>query len=389
MATPVVFNGVSYSVPAFGDVGYAQGPGNLSSYLIALASGTLQATGGLFSLTSQANFGPNFGLTALDFTSVTALPATAGVLRLAKTDVIDWRNNANTLNLPLGINGTDQLTFNGAVVGLAGGFVTSVSGTTNQINSTGGTTPILSLSSTLIVPGTFTIPAVTNQIVLGTTNTITLNSPAPAGSLVYTIPDVAGAASFVMTLGNQTISGVKTFNSQILVTGGAGGLTLSASTIAMGGNKITGLANGTAATDAAALGQLKVLQNVFATAASSSSLTSATFTATVVTGSITPTSASSRVKITAMFMSYIPVAAGTGQYYIARGTTKLGTGNAMAEQGDQGVSFTVGVITLSWIDSPATTSATSYTVYGSNTNAVGTITVGNGRDWSMVLEEIV
>ena len=119
MSTPVTFNGVNYSIPAFGDVGYAQGPGNLSSYFIALASGTLQATGGLFSLTSQANFGPNFGLTAFDFISVTTLPATAGVVRLAKTDAIEWRNNANGANLPLAINGSDQLTFNSVIIATA------------------------------------------------------------------------------------------------------------------------------------------------------------------------------------------------------------------------------------------------------------------------------
>ncbi len=37
-----------------------------------------------------------------------------------------------------------------------GGVVTSVTGTANQINSTGGTTPVLSLSNTVIIPGTLT-----------------------------------------------------------------------------------------------------------------------------------------------------------------------------------------------------------------------------------------
>jgi hypothetical protein len=54
------------------------------------------------------------------------------------------------------------------------------------------------------------VPKVTDQLVLGTTNTITLTAPAPAASRTYTIPDVLAAASFVMTEGNQTINGVKT-----------------------------------------------------------------------------------------------------------------------------------------------------------------------------------
>lgn len=39
MATSVVFNGVTYSIPAYRDTGYAQGNGNLSQYLVALAAG--------------------------------------------------------------------------------------------------------------------------------------------------------------------------------------------------------------------------------------------------------------------------------------------------------------------------------------------------------------
>lgn len=38
MSTPVTFAGNQYNVPAYQDTGYAQGTGNLSSYLIALAA---------------------------------------------------------------------------------------------------------------------------------------------------------------------------------------------------------------------------------------------------------------------------------------------------------------------------------------------------------------
>jgi hypothetical protein len=62
---------------------------------------------------------------------------------------------------------------------------------------------------------TLTVSATTNQLILGTTNTITITSPAPAASRVYTIPDVSAAASFVMTEGIQTIAGAKTFTSAI------------------------------------------------------------------------------------------------------------------------------------------------------------------------------
>lgn len=53
-----------------------------------------------------------------------------------------------------------------------GGGVSSVSGTANQINSTGGTTPVLSISSTFVFPGSATAttqPAGDNSTKIATT----------------------------------------------------------------------------------------------------------------------------------------------------------------------------------------------------------------------------
>lgn len=73
--------------------------------------------------------------------------------------------------------------------------------------------------STSLTPtfSTVTASAIINQLVLGITNTVTITSPAPAAPRVYTIPDVLGPASFVMTAGAQTIGGVKTFSSGIIL----------------------------------------------------------------------------------------------------------------------------------------------------------------------------
>lgn len=59
-----------------------------------------------------------------------------------------------------------------------------------------------------------TIKATTNQIILGTTNTTTINATAPAASRVYTIPDAGGSASFVLTTSTdgQTIAGTITLS---------------------------------------------------------------------------------------------------------------------------------------------------------------------------------
>lgn len=67
--------------------------------------------------------------------------------------------------------------------------------------------------------GALTITPVSNQIVLGTTNTATISASAPSASRVYTISDPGGSASFVMTEGAQTVNGVKTFADGTNVTG--------------------------------------------------------------------------------------------------------------------------------------------------------------------------
>jgi hypothetical protein len=63
-----------------------------------------------------------------------------------------------------------------------------------------------------VLDSAVSVTPTTNQIVLGTTNTTTINSTAPSASRVYTIPDAGGAANFVMSAGTQTITGNKTFS---------------------------------------------------------------------------------------------------------------------------------------------------------------------------------
>lgn len=105
-------NGVVYPIPVQGDQGW--GP-PLTRYLVALPSGMLQKTGGTFTLTADVNFGASFGLLAAYF-SGRGTVATAGLLRLSKTDVIDWRNNAGNGNNVLATDSSDNLTYNGGVI---------------------------------------------------------------------------------------------------------------------------------------------------------------------------------------------------------------------------------------------------------------------------------
>lgn len=87
--TAVTLNGVTYFVPQPGEKGptYDQ---DLTNYLIALATAFPQG-GASPSSTFQA------------LISATSLPATAGQIRFAKTDLEEWRNSGNTGNDILGI----------------------------------------------------------------------------------------------------------------------------------------------------------------------------------------------------------------------------------------------------------------------------------------------
>jgi len=113
MPTPVTFNGTVYQVPVQGDVRWAP---PLTRYLLALGNNALAKSGGSFTLTGDINFGTSFGLLSKYFISTTTLPATAGVLRLAKTDAIEWRNNANTGNNVLSTDAADNLFYNGVLI---------------------------------------------------------------------------------------------------------------------------------------------------------------------------------------------------------------------------------------------------------------------------------
>lgn len=63
-----------------------------------------------------------------------------------------------------------------------------------------------------------TLSAATNQLVLGTTRTVTVTAPEPASSSrVVTIPDLGGDYSVVGTIAAQTIGGAKTLTSALTI----------------------------------------------------------------------------------------------------------------------------------------------------------------------------
>lgn len=117
MAQNTTLNGVTYSIPEPGDTGWGA---QLTAFLLAIAPAVLQKTGGLFTLTSEIDFGTAFGIKSLYFKTRANNPASAGVVRLANTEAVAFRNFANSGNNLLSTNALDELTYNGVKVAQSG-----------------------------------------------------------------------------------------------------------------------------------------------------------------------------------------------------------------------------------------------------------------------------
>lgn len=77
------------------------------------------------------------------------------------------------------------------------------------------------------ITGILSITPTINQLVLGTTNTTTISSVAPVASRTITLPDAGANSYFVLTEGNQTINGTKSFGTTITgsISGNSGTVT--------------------------------------------------------------------------------------------------------------------------------------------------------------------
>jgi len=221
---------------------------------------------------------PDVG-TAASFVMTAGAQTIAGVKSFTSNINVNSANNqlilgngpTSTINAPTPANsriysiqdaGSDAnfvMTEGGQVIGGAKTFssIVDLSPTTNQIKLYNTT-----ISAVAAAPRTYSIPdagtnasfilstggptftstvfisSTSNQLVLGTGNTITITAPSPTASLIYTIPDVGSAASFVMTEGNQSIDGIKTFNDQLVLSGLSNQLKLNTSVFNAAGANI-------------------------------------------------------------------------------------------------------------------------------------------------------
>lgn len=249
MAIPLIINGVTFNYPVDFDENWGVAA---TGWAQAVTSGMLQMAGGSFPLTADVNFGANFGLLSKYFTSRTANPATIGTLRLASADPgIGFRNNANSANLILTTDTSDNLLYNGHVIAPSAGGPLPVSG-----GGTGDT----SLTAYSVLCG-------------GTTSTGVVQSVASVGTAgqVLTSNGAGAMPTFTNATGTGTVNSGTTPNiayyattSSILSDSGisranlflADGTVSATGALNLGSHKITNLANGSSAQDAVAFTQL-------------------------------------------------------------------------------------------------------------------------------------
>ncbi len=120
--------------------------------------------------------------------------------------------NPTTNQLVLGV--TNTTTINSTAPAASRTYTIPDAGANSSFVLTNGT---ITINGSKTFSSAVTINPTTNQIVLGVTNTVTINSTAPAASRTYTIPDSGANSSFVLTDGNQTINGSKTFSSAVTI----------------------------------------------------------------------------------------------------------------------------------------------------------------------------
>lgn len=107
-----------------------------------------------------------------------------------------------------------------------------------------------------------------------------------------------------------------------------------------------------------------VNSTTFRSTATAPATTSASFVTTNESVTITPTSSSNKVLVTVTSDSYM-TAAGTSSYTIYRNGTNLASGTATSAltQHYNAGGAAIFPLSMSFLDSPATTSACTYTVY--------------------------
>jgi hypothetical protein len=210
IAISVLFNGIVYSIPETGEESWGE---NLTTYFVAIPQGALQKTGGSFTLSADVNFGASFGLLSRYFSTRTASPSTAGLVRLAVADSIGWRNNANSANLLLAVNGSDQLTFNGSAV-----YPGGITALTGDVTATGPGSVAATISNNAVTDAKFRQSAALS-VVGNATNSTANVSDISAGTDHFVLVRAGTSLSFALLLNSNIDPAAAIAYSKLALTG--------------------------------------------------------------------------------------------------------------------------------------------------------------------------
>ena len=115
-----------------------------------------------------------------------------------------------------------------------------------------------------------------------------------------------------------------------------------------------------------------IIQVVQATYTAEFSTTSTSFTATGLTASIVPSSSSNKIMVLISTTQTCTTASVNTYFTVYRGATNIGFGSDTALAKYVATSgYTIAPVTISYIDSPATTSSTTYTAYFRTSGGTG------------------
>lgn len=126
MATNVTFaspTATIYAVPATGEENWG-GSTKVDGLLVALATHSLQKTGGTFTLSADVDWGGSFGHKVTYVKSRATSIATTGIFRLGNAETIGWRNAANGANHTITLSASDLFAFS-AGLSVTGGVTVS------------------------------------------------------------------------------------------------------------------------------------------------------------------------------------------------------------------------------------------------------------------------
>jgi len=199
MAVTLSVNGVTYNYPELTDEGW--GP-DATNWAVAITQGVLTKAGGLFALSNNVDFGPNFGLKTVVYQTRSANIASSGQFRLSNSDTIVFRNSANSGNLSFGAGSSDSVPqYNGIdLVNLSTAQSLSNKTLVSAI-FTGGTLNSPTINTPSVTGGTFSAPVVTGGTFTGGTfNSISLNNPSITGAVLFSngsaaLPSIANSTS--------------------------------------------------------------------------------------------------------------------------------------------------------------------------------------------------